>query len=317
MRIVFFGTPDFAVETLSTIYDAGYNIVGVVTAPDKPAGRGQKLLFSDVKKFALAHQLPIFQPTKFKDKDFLKQLKNLNASVFVVVAFRMLPEEVFMIPPAGTFNVHASLLPNYRGAAPIHHAIMNGETETGVTTFFLNNKIDKGDIITQRKVIIGKEETTGELYDRLKVEGAKIAIDTLKMIEEKRVSTIAQTTLKMENLKLAPKITKEDLLIDWNNPAEKIYNQIRGLSPSPAAYTRVQNNNGEIFIIKCYSAKILTKRSTEEPGSITIVNNKECSIATQNFQISLLNIQFQNKKRMKIEDFLAGFRKENYTLFLF
>lgn len=317
MRIVFFGTPDFAVETLSTIYDAGYNIVGVVTAPDKPAGRGQKLLFSDVKKFALAHQLPLFQPTKLKDKDFLKQLKRLKATIFVVVAFRMLPEEVFMMPPAGTFNVHASLLPNYRGAAPIHHAIMNGETETGVTTFFLNNEIDKGDIITQRKIIIGKEETTGELYDRLKVEGAKIAIDTLKMIEEKKVSTIAQTALKMENLKLAPKITKENLLIDWNNPAEKIYNQIRGLSPSPAAYTRIQNNNGENFIIKCYSAKILTKRSTEKPGTITIVNNKECSIATRNFQISLLNIQFQDKKRMKIEDFLAGFRKENYTLFLF
>jgi len=317
MRIVFLGTPEFAVATLNALYKEGHDIAAVVTAPDKPAGRGQKMHYSEVKEFALAHHLPILQPEKLKNEDFIQSLKELGADLFIVVAFRMLPEAVFTIPPKGTFNVHASLLPDYRGAAPIHHAVMNGETKTGVTTFFLNKEIDKGDIIACREVEIGPEETTGELYERLMLEGASLAVHTIHLIEQNQCTPYSQEKLTNKLLKFAPKIEKKDTLIDWEQTAEVIHNKIRGLSPFPGAYTRIKNKEGEIFTIKCYKAKILQERSIEQPGSVTIVNTKRMTVATQNFQISLQNIQFQGKNNMKIEDFLAGFRPEKYTLFLF
>lgn len=317
MRIVFLGTPEFAVATLDALYQEGHDIAAVVTAPDKPAGRGQKMHYSAVKEFALSHHLPILQPEKLKNEDFIQSLRELDADLFIVVAFRMLPEAVFTIPPKGTFNVHASLLPNYRGSAPIHHAIMNGETKSGVTTFFLNKEIDKGDIIACREVEIGPEETTGELYERLMVEGARLAIHTTQLIEKNQCTPYSQDKLTNKLLKPAPKIEKRDTLIDWDQPAEVIHNKIRGLSPFPGAYTRIKNKDGEIFTIKCYKANILQERSIEQPGSVSILNAKLMTVATQNFQISLQNIQFQGKKSMKIVDFLAGFRHEKYTLLLF
>lgn len=317
MKIVFMGTPDFAVATLDAIYKAGYEIAAVVTAPDKPAGRGQQIHFSEVKKYAIEKNLRLLQPEKLKDPIFVETLKVLNAELFVVVAFRMLPEVVYSIPPLGTFNVHASLLPNYRGAAPIHWAVMNGETKTGVTSFFLNNNIDKGDIIDCTEVSIGENETTGELYDRLKIEGANLAIKTIKSIENRSFHLIPQTSFNEENIKLAPKIVKEDILIDWNQPAKIIINKIRGLSPSPGAYTRIKNICGEELILKCYQAKVSEEKSIFLPGTIKIDKHSNFSISTNDFQIFLQNVQLQGKIRMDIKSFLAGFKMKNYILKLF
>lgn len=317
MKIVFMGTPDFAVATLDAIYKAGYEIVAVVTAPDKPAGRGQQIHFSDVKKYAIEKNLRLLQPEKLKDPIFIETLKVLNAGLFVVVAFRMLPEVVYSIPPLGTFNIHASLLPNYRGAAPIHWAVMNGETKTGVTSFFLNNNIDKGDIIDCKEVSIGESETTGELYGRLKIEGATLAVKTIKSIEDGSFHLIPQTSFGEENIKLAPKIVKEDILIDWSQPAKIIINKIRGLSPSPGAYTRIKNSSGEELILKCYQAKVSEEKSYFLPGTIKIDKYSNFSISTNDFQIILQNVQLQGKNRMDIKSFLAGFKLENYILKLF
>ncbi len=317
MKIVFMGTPDFAVATLDAIYKTGYEIAAVVTTPDKPSGRGQQIHYSDVKKYALEKNLRLLQPEKLKDPIFIETLRGLNAELFVVVAFRMLPESVYIIPPLGTFNIHASLLPNYRGAAPIHWAVMNGETKTGVTSFFLNNDIDKGDIIDFREVSIGENETTGELYDRLKMEGASLAVDTIKSIENGSSKLIPQTSLREENIKLAPKIEKEDTLIDWNQPAKIIFNKIRGLSPSPGAYTKIKNINGEESILKCFQAKVSDEKSVFLPGTITTDKYSNFSISTKDFQILLQNVQLEGKRRMEIKMFLAGFKSENYILKLF
>lgn len=317
MKIVFLGTPDFAVATLRVIYEAGHEIVAVVTVPDKPQGRGLKYTFSPVKEFALKHRLPILQPENLKDVSFIRELTAFQASLFVVVAFRMLPEEVFLIPPKGTFNAHASLLPDYRGAAPIHRAIMNGEKITGVTTFFLNKEMDKGDIIAQEEVEILDDETTGELYEKLKKVAATLVVKTINLIETDSYTLTSQQNLTVSEIKKAPKIQKEDTLINWNRPAEVIFNQIRGLSPSPGAYTRIRNIEGEIFTIKCFKASILNEKSEGKPGTISIYDTNKMTVATQNFQISLQNIQFQSKKRMEISDFLLGFKSEKYTSFLF
>ena len=317
MKILFMGTPDFAVATLDAIYKTGYEIAAVVTTPDKPSGRGQQIHYSDVKKYALGKNLRLLQPEKLKDPIFIETLKELHAELFVVVAFRMLPESVYNIPPLGTFNIHASLLPNYRGAAPIHWAVMNGETKTGVTSFFLNNDIDKGDIIDFREVAIGENETTGELYDRLKMEGASLAVNTIKSIENGSFKLIPQTSLREENIKLAPKIEKEDTLIDWNQPAKIIFNKIRGLSPAPGAYTKIKNINGEESILKCFQAKVSDEKSVFLPGTITTDKYSNFSISTKDFQILLQNVQLEGKRRMEIKIFLAGFKSENYILKLF
>ncbi|MDR2979278.1 MAG: methionyl-tRNA formyltransferase [Bacteroidales bacterium] len=312
MRILFLGTPEFAVATLEAVHNEGFQIVGVVTAPDKAAGRGQKLTFSDVKKFALTHDLPVLQPEKLKDPDFLEQVKMLNADLFIVVAFRMLPEALYTMPPLGTFNVHASLLPNYRGAAPIHHAIMNGEKKTGVTAFFLNHEIDKGDIIDRAEVEINDEETTGELYERLKIEGAKLAVQAIRRIENDNLILEKQDNIPDNQIKLAPKIFKEDTLIDWNMPAQVIFNKIRALSPLPGAMTHLQTTEGELMILKCYKATITEVKSTDIPGIFAITSEKSFVVNTKDFQISLGIVQLQGKSKMEMKIFLQGFRETNF-----
>lgn len=317
MKIVFMGTPQFAVATLDAICQAGYDVVTVVTAPDKPAGRGKKMQMSEVKQYALTNNLPVLQPEKLKNPEFITSLKHLNADLFVVVAFRMLPEEIFSMPPKGTFNVHASLLPQYRGAAPIHHAIMNGEKRSGVTTFFLNKEIDKGDIIDCEEVEIGDDETTGELYEKLMYIGASLAVKTIQHIEAGNVKTKSQEKFDEKELKPAPKIFKEDTLINWNDTAQNIFNKIRGLSPFPGAYTRIKNMKGETEILKCYFASISEKMSTEKAGEFFTNGKDFLSVNTLDSQILLKDIQFQGKKRMNIGFFLSGFRKENYKTQLF
>ena len=321
MKVVFMGTPEFAAHILDRIIQAGHNVVSVVTTPDKPAGRGQHIKYSDVKNYALEHNLPLLQPEKMKDETFVKQLQDLDADVFVVVAFRMLPSVVYTIPPKGTFNVHASLLPQYRGAAPIQWSIINGETKSGVTTFFLDEHTDTGAIIRQTEVEITREDNVGTLHDKLMFAGAEIAVDTLNDIETGNLSTRPQTTTEI--LKPAPKIFKEDMKINWDDSAENIYNKIRGLSPYPAAFTTINNvdeqgnDTGKANSIKIFESSITSAKSTEKPGTITIKGNKTMLISTKTFDISIKSLQFEGKKRMDIEIFLAGFRISNYTKTLF
>lgn len=321
MKVVFMGTPEFAAHILDQIIQTGHQVVGVVTTPDKPAGRGQHIKFSDVKNFALSHNLPILQPEKMKDENFVQELQNLHADVFVVVAFRMLPQVVYTIPPKGTFNVHASLLPQYRGAAPIQWAIMNGEIKSGVTTFFLDEHTDTGAIIRQKDVEITHEDTGGELHDKLMQAGAQIAIDTLADIESGHIHTTPQ--ISTEPLKPAPKIFKEDMRINWNDTAENIYNKIRGLSPYPTAFTSIGiideqgRESGKTSSIKLFQSEITDIESTEKPGTITIKGNKMLLVSTKTFEISIKSLQFEGKKRMNIETFLSGFRISNYTKTLF
>ena len=316
MNIVFFGTPEFAVGTLSAILQTEHRVVAVVTGPDKPAGRGQEMQYSDVKKFALEHQLPLLQPDKLKDPVFIEQLRSLNADVFVVVAFRMMPEVVYTMPPKGTFNVHASLLPDYRGAAPIQRALMNGETQSGVTTFFLNQVIDTGDIIDQVTVPIRPDENAGELYDELMVAGASLAVKTLNAIADGTCTTKPQSVEPGKTLHPAPKIFKEDMHIEWDRPAATIFNQIRGLSPYPGAFSYIKDAEGREYTLKCYQAEISEKKSNLPAGSITI-ENSQLSVATADQDITLKNLQLQGKKRMNAKDFLAGFHQEKYILNLF
>jgi methionyl-tRNA formyltransferase len=317
MKIVFMGTPEFAVASLDLIHQSHHQIVAVVTAPDKPAGRGLKMQFSEVKEYALTHNIPILQPEKLKDPQFIAHLKSLNAEVFVVVAFRMLPVEVFTIPPKGTFNIHGSLLPQYRGAAPIHWAVINGETKTGVTSFFLNQEIDKGDIINSKQLEIGSQENTGDIYQKLKHLGGVLAVETLSQIESNTILPIPQSSCENTSLKPAPKLNKENTLIDWNKPALEIYNLIRGLAPFPTAYTRIRNLQGEIQIIKCFKAEIIYQKNTQKAGTIITDNRKKLAICCSDYQISLIEIQLQGKSKMVINTFLQGFRADNYTLELF
>lgn len=316
MKIVFMGTPEFAVASLDILNRSAHQVVAVVTAPDKPAGRGLKLQFSDVKKYALEHQIPVLQPVKLKDPDFLQQLKRYEADLFVVVAFRMLPEDVFKIPSKGTFNVHGSLLPQYRGAAPIHWAVIHGEPKTGVTTFFLNHEIDKGDIIDFKECPIDPTETTGDLYHKLMHLGAQLALETVQKIETGTIQVKPQEQCSHEPFRLAPKLNKENTRIDWNKPAQEVFNLIRGLSPSPGAYTFIENRQGDELILKCYKAEISNRFSTQIPGTIITDKKKNLSICCSDYQISLLELQLQGKSRMDISTFLQGFHLDNYTLCL-
>ena len=307
------GTPEFAVASLEAIYLSKHEVVGVVTVPDKPAGRGQQLQMSEVKKFALEHQLPVLQPVNLKNPEFIEKLQQLNADLFVVVAFRMLPEAVFGMPPKGTFNVHASLLPEYRGAAPIHWAVMNGEKKTGVTTFFLNREIDKGDIIARKEVEIGDEETTGDLHNRLKVLGAELAVETITRIEQGNINPVSQQNINQDFLKSAPKIFKEDTFINWADLAAEIFNKIRGLSPYPGACTRISTTQGETIILKCFSAITTDCLSNEIAGTWESDGKTYFKVNTKDYQISLQNIQIQGRNRMNIRQFLQGFKIDNYT----
>ncbi len=306
------GTPDFAVESLKILVENNYNIVGVITAPDKPAGRGQKLQQSAVKQYADQHNLTTLQPTNLKAEEFVNELKSLNANLQIVVAFRMLPEVVWNMPELGTFNLHASLLPQYRGAAPINWAIINGEKETGVTTFFLQHKIDTGDVIEQEKVLIGENETAGELHDKLMSIGSKLVLKTVKAIEENNVVTKPQDNNQV--LKEAFKIFKPDCKIDWNLPIDVIHNKIRGLSPYPTAWTELKHNEtNTILSLKIFKTNKLNDSHQQTIGTITTTKNT-ISVAVSGGFIQLLELQLEGKKRMDAQALLNGFNFNEYKL---
>ncbi|MFD1601805.1 methionyl-tRNA formyltransferase [Flavobacterium artemisiae] len=302
LRIIFMGTPEFAVGILDTIIKNNYDVVGVITAADKPAGRGQKIKYSAVKEYALANNLNLLQPTNLKDEDFLAELKALNANLQIVVAFRMLPKLVWEMPSLGTFNLHASLLPQYRGAAPINWAIINGETKTGVTTFFIDDKIDTGAMILNSEIAIEPEETAGQLHDRLMHLGSTTVIDTLKVIENGNVVT----TIQEDNadIKTAYKLNKENCKIDWTKSGAEINNLIRGLSPYPASWCYLKDQDEELNI-KIYEAKYISDCHSNEVGKL-FSNKKEIKIAIKDGYIQLLSLQFPGKKRMLASELLNG-----------
>ncbi|MEI2759076.1 MAG: methionyl-tRNA formyltransferase [Bacteroidia bacterium] len=313
LKILFSGTPDFAVESLKILIENGYNICGVITAPDKPAGRGMVMQQSAVKKYAQSKGLLILQPEKLKDTTFLLQVASLNADLHIVVAFRMMPEQLWSMPRLGTLNLHASLLPQYRGAAPINHAIMNGERTTGVTTFFLKHEIDTGDIILAEKVDIGPSETAGELHDRLKHVGAALILKTVQQIEKGNLCTTPQNSITTE-IKHAPKIFKNDCLINWSDKASHIFNQIRGLSPYPGAFTILKNKNEKELTLKIYVATISESIEFLEAGKIISDNKSFLNIAASDGLISIKELQLEGKKRMTVVDFMRGFSINDYTV---
>ena len=310
MRIIYFGTPEIASSQLEAIIAAGYEVAAVVTVPDKPAGRGKKIQSSDVKLTALKYDLPVLQPVSLKSPEFLEELSSYNADLFVVVAFRMLPEVVWSMPPMGTFNLHASLLPQYRGAAPINHAIINGEKETGLTTFLLDKEIDTGEIIMQEKVVIEDNETAGTLHDKLMLLGNKVVVETIKIIEEGRVQSQSQEMIiERDNLQLkpAPKIFKEDCRIDWSKDAKTIYDFIRGLSPYPAAHTQFISENNETLDIKVF--EVVLKENNSEDNELYKIKTDGKSyldVVLVKNNISIKVIQQAGKKAMPIADFLRG-----------
>ena len=298
------GTPEFAVTSLKNLLDKGYNIKAVVTTPDKPAGRGKAIQFSDVKKFALEHNLPILQPEKLKSPEFLAQLNEINADLFVVVAFRMLPKEVWAMPRLGTINLHAALLPDYRGAAPINHAIINGETETGITTFYIDEDIDTGKIIMQEKCAIEPEDNIGTLYDKLMFIGAEAVCKTVDIIASGNVNAIEQDSIRTEGLHPAPKITKEFCQINWNSKSVDIHNLIRGLSPYPAAWCYLKDD----ITAKIFTSSYSNEKHNLNPGSFVTDNKSFLKIAAADGFVSIHELQMQGKTRMAIKDFLNGFK---------
>ncbi|WP_244828655.1 methionyl-tRNA formyltransferase [Carboxylicivirga sediminis] len=305
LRIVFMGTPDFAVESLKALVENQYNIVGVVTAPDRPAGRGQKLKQSPVKEYALSVNIPVLQPEKLKNPEFLEELKALKADLQIIVAFRMLPEAVWNMPPMGSFNLHGSLLPRYRGAAPINWAVINGDKETGVTTFFLKHEIDTGNIIFQEKMPITDDDTAGTVHDKMMVLGAGLVVKTVKAIEEGRAEALPQDN-DDNLLKHAPKIFKDDCRIDWQQDAESIRNHIRGLSPYPTAWTEFKMKTGKDISCKLFFAE-RNKSKQLAPGQFDSDNKTYLSIGTGNGVLNITQLQLAGKKRMTIEELLRGF----------
>jgi len=312
MKIVYFGTPEIASSQLEAIISAGYEVAAVVTVPDKPAGRGKKIQSSHVKETALKYGLPIMQPVSLKSPEFIEELSSLNADMFVVVAFRMLPEGVWSMPRLGTFNLHASLLPQYRGAAPINHAIINGEKETGLTTFLLDKEIDTGEIILQEKVVIEEKETAGTLHDKLMILGNKVVVDTIKMIEEGRLHSQSQESIiQRDNIQLkpAPKIFKEDCKIDWTKDAKSVFNFIRGLSPYPAAHTQLVSENGETIDLKIFDVSLEDRPSdTYEMKQVITDGKSYLKVVLKDSYISINYLQQAGKKAMPVADFLRGAR---------
>jgi methionyl-tRNA formyltransferase len=307
LRIVFLGTPDFAVESLRRLVEGGYNIVGVITMPDKIAGRGHKMFQSPVKEYAVAHGLKLLQPVSLKDPEFVEELRSLNADLQIVIAFRMLPEVVWNMPKYGTFNLHASLLPKYRGAAPINWAVMNGDTETGVTTFFLKHEIDTGDVIQQEKIGISRTDNVGVIHDKLMMLGAKMVIETVDAILDGSVSPIPQDELCNQGIEAtpAPKIFKETCKIDWSRPSEDIYNHIRGLSPYPAAWTDISNGSEE-YSIKIFETSEALVNKKLAPGHLEF-DSKHLYVGCGDGAIEILSMQLSGKKRMAPSDFMRGF----------
>ena len=306
LRIVFMGTPDFAVATLKALLDANYNVVGVITAPDRPAGRGRKMHQSAVKKFALENDLNVLQPTNLKRKSFVEELKALNANLQIVVAFRMLPKVVWQMPTYGTFNLHASLLPNYRGAAPINWAIINGETKTGVTTFYIDEKIDTGAMIFQEQLPIDPTENAGSLHDKLMTIGSGLVVKTVQHIEKDDITTTIQPTI--EDVRTAYKIHKDTCKIDWTDTIDNIYNKIRGLSPYPASWTTLSNGE-ETYNIKIYEVEKVIESHSDAVGSV-ISSKKEVKIAVKEGYIIVRVLQLPGKRSMEITSLLNGFTFE-------
>ena len=305
MRIIFMGTPEFAVASLDILIQHNYNVVAVVTVPDKPAGRGQQIQQSAVKKYALEKGLTILQPDKLKDEQFVNELKKLNADLQLVVAFRMLPEVVWNMPPLGTYNLHGSLLPKYRGAAPINWAIINGETESGVTTFKLKHEIDTGNMLYQAKTPITETTTAGELHDSLMHIGAELILKTVKSIESGDYKLLPQNDTEIIH---APKLFKDTCKINWNNPVEKINNLIRGLSPYPAAFTEYVDKKNQTIGIKIYRAEKEISTHTLPIGSVISDNKTSLKVSCSNGFISIKELQMAGKKRMLVDEFLRGFK---------
>jgi methionyl-tRNA formyltransferase len=309
MRIIYMGTPEFAVEPLKLLLENNYNIVGVITVPDKPAGRGQQVQQSAVKQFAVENGLTVLQPEKLKDVAFLEQLRNLNADLQIVVAFRMLPEVVWNMPRLGTFNLHGSLLPQYRGAAPINWAVINGDKETGVSTFFLQHEIDTGKIIFQDKIAIDDSDSAGDIHDRLMIVGAKLVLKTVQAIEAGTYPQVDQSELTKENTPLnnAPKIFKDDCRINWNQTTVQVYNHIRGLSPYPAAYTDIVSPDGKAYSLKVFKTQKELVALPSLIGTIDTDAKNYFKIATADGAICIEELQLAGKKRMLVTDFLRGF----------
>lgn len=306
--VIFFGTPVFAVTQLAAIHQQGFDIRAVVTAPDKPAGRGNKMQSSAVKEYAIRHNLRLLQPEKLKDEGFIHDLAALAADLFVVVAFRMLPVEIWKMPPLGTFNLHASLLPQYRGAAPINRAIMNGESVSGLSTFFINENIDTGEIILQEPMPIGKDETAGELHDRMMLAGGGLIIQTIRLIADGKPGTMVQDKMKDTGLlKSAPKIFRSDCQINWNLPASTIHNQIRGLSPSPGAYTMIQSTTGKRIDLKILKSALQEEILTDGLFQLQLdKKNASGKIALKDGYLELLVVQPAGKKTMTASEFFRG-----------
>lgn len=309
LRIVYMGTPDFAVESLRCLVEGGYNVVGVITMPDKPAGRGHKLQFSPVKQYALEQNLPLLQPEKLKDEVFVEALREWKADLQIVVAFRMLPEVVWNMPRLGTFNLHASLLPQYRGAAPINLAVINGDTETGITTFFLRHEIDTGEVIQQVRIPIADTDNVGIVHDKLMMLGGKLVTETVDAILNDAVKPIPQEEMAVVGeLRPAPKIFKETCRIDWNQPVKRIYDFIRGLSPYPAAWTELINPSGEPVVVKIFESEKRFETHQLLPGTIVTDGKKSLKVAVTDGFIGILALQFPGKKRLRTEELLRGYK---------
>jgi methionyl-tRNA formyltransferase len=308
IRVVYMGTPDFAVEPLKAILDAGIEVVGVVTVPDKPAGRGQKIQHSPVKAYALSRGLKLLQPEKLRDESFVTELRTLTPDIAVVVAFRMLPEVVWGIPRLGTFNLHASLLPQYRGAAPINWAIINGETVTGITTFLIDQKIDTGRILFQERIPIDPDETAGELHDKLMASGANLVVETIRALASGEITAIPQETMLTGTavLKPAPKLYRETCRICWGEPSTKIHNLIRGLSPYPGAWTEMSMSNGDVIQVKILRSRLSEVGVNQPAGDVYVSPKKSITVACGNGSIEIALLQAAGKKAMPPEEYLRG-----------
>jgi len=314
-RIVYMGSPGFAVRPLQLLLESGCDVVGVITAPDRPAGRGKKIRYSAIKEFLIQEKknIPILQPENLKAQSFLEKLRALKPELQIVVAFRMLPEAVWSIPSMGTFNLHASLLPQYRGAAPINHALINGEIVTGVTTFLIDDQIDTGNILLQERTDIGAEETAGELHDRLMAMGAGLVLETVRQISRGELTAKSQELFLKSgsSLKRAPKIFKEDCRIDWNLPGQALFNLIRGLSPYPGAFTLLERDAGQPLLCKIFKASFEPVSFPDAPGTISTDGKSTLKASVKDGVLHIHSIQQEGKRKMDIKDFLAGFKLRN------
>ena len=313
-KIVFFGTPDFAVESLRAIHEAGYDVAAVVTAPDKPAGRGRAIQQPAVKKYAVEAGIPVLQPVRLKDPEFVETLRGIGARLFVIIAFRMLPEVVWTMPELGTFNLHASLLPRYRGAAPINWAVINGEERTGVTTFFLKHEIDTGDIIDTESIEIGPDEDAGSVHDRLMEIGARPTLSTIDRLAQGNLEATPQSAVAGVEPSPAPKIFKDTCRIDWNRPAREVHNLVRGLSPYPTAWTELTAGGENHGTLKIFATR-LTDSAAVSPGRVTADRESgTMTVDCADFRLEILSLQAPGKKRMPVAEFLRGCRLTDITL---